>query len=82
MLHHIRQTLGQIDIAQEPNDAVEQQILHRRVEIELHLSRDPIVETIDRTVERAHAVTVAHGGKGRGDGGGCGSGLIGDAHDE
>ena len=61
---------------------VEQQILHRGVEIELHLAGDPVVERVDLGVERGHAIAVAHGGEGRGDCGGRGAGLVGDAHDQ
>ena len=82
MRHHVGETLGQLDIAQEPDDAVEEQVLDRRVEIELHFPGYAVVEAVDRGVERGHAVAVAHDGEGRGDGGRRGAGLVGDAHDE
>ena len=34
--------------AQEPDDAVEQQVLHRGVELELQLAGDLVVERVDR----------------------------------
>ena len=67
MRHHIGKASGKIDIAQKPDDAIEQQILHRRIEIELELAGNLIVEAVDFTVQGRHAIAVAHGGKGRGD---------------
>ena len=64
MRHEIGKPFGQINIAQKPDDAVEQQVLYRRVEIELQFPVNPIVERVDRGVERGHAVAVAHRGKG------------------
>src|SRR6185312_13370067 len=75
------EALCQIDVAQEPNDAVEQKILDGGVKLELQLSSNPIVEFVDGGVERRHRVAVAHRREGAGDGRGCGAGLIGDAHD-
>ena len=67
MRHHIGKAFGQIDVAQEPDDAIEQQVLHRRIEIELKLAGNLIVEAVDRGIQRRHAIAVAHRGKGRGD---------------
>ena len=82
MRHHVGKALGQIDMAQEPDDAVEQEVLHRRVEFELQFPRNPVVEAVERGVERGHAIAVAHGGKGRCDGRGRGAGLVGNANDQ
>ena len=41
MLDHARQPLRQIGVAQEPDQPVEQQVLHGGVERELHLARQP-----------------------------------------
>src|SRR5262249_18385286 len=72
----------QIDIAQEPDNAVEQEILHGRIKVELQLAGDTIVEIVDGAVERGHAVTVAHGREGAGDGGRRCASLVGNAHDQ
>ena len=72
----------QIDIAQEPDQPVEQQVLHRGVEIELGLAGNLVVEPVDLAVEFDHAVTITHGGEGRGDGRRRRAGLVGDAHDQ
>ena len=69
-------------MAQGPHQPVEQQILHRGVKAELHVARHLVVERVDLGVELDHAVTVAHAGKGGGDGRGARAGLVGDAHDE
>ena len=82
MLDDRRQPLREIDVAQEPDQPVEQQILHRRVEIELQLAGDLVVERVDLAVERDHVVAVAHRGEGGGDARRRGAGLIGDAHDQ
>ena len=65
MRHHVGEALGQIDIAQKPDDAVEQQVLDRGIEIELELAGNLVVEAVDRAIQRGHAVAVAHGGEGR-----------------
>ena len=82
MRHHVGEAFGKIDIAQEPDEAVEQQILHRGVEIELKLAGNLVVEAVDRGVQRGHAVAVADGGERRGNGGRRRAGLVGDAHDQ
>ena len=48
VLDHLGETLRHVDIAHEPDDAVEQQVLDRRVEIELQPAGDLGVERIDR----------------------------------
>ena len=53
----------EIDVAQEPDQPVEQQVLHRLIELELQLAGNLVVERVDLAVERDHAVAVAHGGK-------------------
>src|SRR5207237_1950633 len=59
------QPLREIDVAQEPDQPVEQKVLHRGVEIELQLAGDPVVELVDLAVERGHVVAVAYRGKRR-----------------
>ncbi len=41
MLDDSGKPLRQIDIAQEPDEAIEQQILHRAIEFKLHIARAP-----------------------------------------
>ena len=82
MLDHAGQALGQIGVAQEPDHAVEQQVLHGGVELELHLAGDLAVERVDLLVERRHVVAVAHRGEGEGDRRRRRAGLIGDPHHE
>ena len=48
VLDHLGEALRHVDIAHEPDDAVEQQVLDRRVEIELQLAGDLVVERVDR----------------------------------
>jgi hypothetical protein len=60
--------LRQVDMAQEPDQAVEQQVLHCGVETELHLAGQLVVERIDRAVDLDHSVAVAHGREGGGNG--------------
>ena len=72
----------QVHVAQEPDQPVEQELLHRHVEIELQLAGYPVVELVDRVIEFAHAVAVVHRRERERDVGGGGAGLIGDAHHE
>ncbi len=76
------QPLLEIDIAQEPDQPVEQQILHGGVEIELGLARHFVVERVDLAVERDQIVAVAHRRESRGDRRRQRAGLVGDAHDQ
>ena len=71
VLDHFGEPLREVDVAQEPDDAVEQQILDRGVEFELELPGDLVVERIDLGVERDHVVAVAHDEERRRDGGGA-----------
>ena len=48
----------QIDIAQEPDDAVEQEILHRCIEVELQLAVNAVVELVDGAVKRGHTEAI------------------------
>ena len=82
MAHDVGEAFRQIDVAQEPDDAVEEEVLHGSVEIELDAPGYPIVEAVDLGIERGHPIAVAHGGERSGDSGRRGAGLIGDAHDE
>src|SRR5262249_43305572 len=46
------QSLRQVYVAQEPDQTVEQQVLHRLIELELQLAGNLVVERVDRGVER------------------------------
>ena len=59
--------LREIHIAQEPDQPVEQKILHGPVKIELDLARYLVVERIDLAVELDQIVAVADRRKGGGD---------------
>ena len=64
MRDHFGEAFRAFDIAQEPDDAVEQQILDRGIKVELQLAGNPVVEIVNGAIERGHAVAVAHRGKG------------------
>ena len=55
------ESLRKVDIAQKPDQAIEQQILNRAIKLELQSSGNPGVKRIDVGVERGHAVAVTHG---------------------
>src|SRR6516165_12811265 len=77
-----RQPLREVDVANEPHHAVEQEVLHSGIKLELQGARYDVVERVDLVVDRGHAVAVAHGGKGGGDPRRAGAGLVGNAHHE
>ena len=74
------QALLEIDVAQEPDEAVEQQVLHGGIERKLQRARHLVVERVDLVVERRHAVAVAHRGESKCDRLRAGAGLVGDPH--
>ena len=82
VLDHLGEPAGQIDVAQDEYQPVEQKVLHGGVEFELHLAAKEAVERVDLVVEFRHVVAVAHRREGRSDLRGRRAGLIGDAHDE
>jgi len=59
----VGEPFGEIDIAQEPDDTVEQQILHGHIEIELELAENFVIEAVDRGIQCGHAVAVAYSRK-------------------
>src|SRR4030095_1636080 len=72
--------LGQIDIAKEPDQTVQQEILHRCIKVELNLAGDLVVERVDFAVQFNQIVAVADRGKGGGDSRRSGPGLVGNTH--
>ena len=84
MRHHVGNAFRHIDIAEEPDDAIEQQVLYRRIEIELHLFQEPCLSRPSIAVSSVgHPIAVAHRGEGRRQpAAGVSAGLACDAHDE
>ena len=59
--------LAHVDVAQEPHQPVEQQVLHGGVKRELQIAGNLVVASVDRGVQHDHVVAVAHGREGRRD---------------